>query len=227
MTTIDVLSAMRRRWYVAAVAMAGAALAMIWVTVLPGVYSTQVDVVFIPPPGGHEETAFASSSSSLIAMAGLVEREVNHGTREGAATAAEVTLVGMGVHHGSLVLLPNTGGQWNYNFSMPLLSVQAVGSSPEEVRTRRDRLVGDINKTLHSLQAADGTEPDRMITTRSVPASAPVAYENGHRAWAVCVIAMLGLGVSAMLASVTDRWLSGLPGRRWRVRPWRGSANVV
>jgi hypothetical protein len=135
-------------------------------------------------------------------------------------------MVGMGFHHGSLVLLPNSGGQWNYNFSRPVLSVQAVGESPEEVRTRREAVLEEIATALRRIQAAEGTSPKHMISTRPVPASAPVVYADGHRTWALGVIALLGLGMSAIAAVLSDRFLSPFPVRRL-VRVRRRTASVV
>jgi hypothetical protein len=226
-TTADVLGAIGRRWYVAILGVAATAMAMLWVHAVPGLYSTQVNVVFMAPRDTAEQPrTFVNSESSVVAMAGLVESAINDRETFGSHTASEVYLPGLGVEHGSEVALPNYGGQWSYDFSRPVLSVQVVGQSPSEVRRHLDRIVVEINSTLRSLQADDGIRPDGRITTRSVPASPQVVFGNGHRALAIGVTALLGVGVTAILCVSVDRRLQSPRRRLVRVEK-RGRAEVV
>jgi hypothetical protein len=212
-TTATVFQSVLRRWYVTLLGLAATVLVVASMLTSKGVYWSQVNVVFLPPHDATEQTGLVSSSKSVIAMAGLVEREVNATRTMGASTSAQVQLTDTGVRHGSLVLLPNLGGQFDYNFAEPVLSVQAAGSTPAEVRRRRDAAVAEINGWLRRLQSRDGTVPSRMITTRLSPQAAPVLYNNGHPSRAAGVALFVGLGLTVTLSVALDRPLARLLGR--------------
>ncbi|GCD91330.1 hypothetical protein [Nocardioides sp. LS1] len=217
MTSTDVLLTLLRRWYLVVPGLVLSAVCAVLVMSRPGVYTTEVQVILVGPKGALAEgTSLVSPEESLIAMAGLVEREVNAGVPPEAATSEGVPLEGRGVRDGTLISLPNAGGQWNYNYVSPILSVQVVGPTPDDVVARRTSAVARIDRTLYDLQAADGIGPSRMISSRVVPQDPPVLLANGRPTRAAAGILLIGLVVVTSLTLLADRALLGRRSRRSR-----------
>lgn len=208
MTSTDVLLTLLRRWYVV---LPGLALTVVCAVLLmsrPGVWTTEVQVILVSPKGALAEgPSLVSPEESLIAMAGLVEREVNAEAPPEAETSEGVPLEGRGVRRGTLISLPNAGGQWNFNFVSPILSVQVVGPSPDDVVAQRRSAVARIDRTLYDIQAADGTGPSRMITSRVIPQEPPVLLANGRPTRAAAGTLLLGLVLVTSLTLLLDRVL--------------------
>jgi hypothetical protein len=206
-TPWDVLSAMRRRWYVVLSGAVATMLAALWVTSLPGVYHAQLDVVFMWPQGHQHANTFQYGSQSLIDTAGVVGAIVG-GSASGAQPVSDtVTLVGEGITHGYSVRLPNAGGQWAINFTSPVLDVQASGSSPAEVQRTLATVVARINTVLHEQQADEGVPAELMIRTRLSPPTPQVLYGKGSRVRAIAATFLIGCGITAAAALATDRRL--------------------
>jgi hypothetical protein len=208
--------AVRRRWWIAllgTVLTAGAAVA---VQHAPGVYYEQVDVVFLwPQPPENQENTFQYGSKTLIQTAGVVARAV--GGPEGATTASDTaTLAGQGVEHGWSVRLPNSGGQWAFNFDQPVLSVEAVGTTPAEVTATAATAMARINAELTALQRAEGVPTSLMIRTRMSPPTPLLQYGQGSRGRAVLGTLLLGVGLTLAAVRLVDRRLrrreTDLPG---------------
>jgi len=177
----------------------------------PGVYYQQVDVVFLwPQPPQNQENTFQYGSKTLIQTAGVVARAV--GGREGATTVSETaTLAGQGVEHGWSVRLPNSGGQWAFDFEQPVLSVEAVGSTPREVAATTSVAVTRINRELIALQQAEGVPTSLMIRTRMSPPTPLMHYGTGSRGRAVLTTLLLGAGLTLTAVRLVDRRLRRRP----------------
>lgn len=213
MTTADVLGAMRRCWYALVVGLFLTGMVVGLVASRPGVYTTRAEVVLVPPKayaaiGG----TLISSSDSLIATTGLVERLVNADLPHRAPTNQIVDLAGTGVRHGVSIRQANAGGQWDFNFTSPLLVVQAVGSDSASVARARARAVNRIANTLRRIQDEQGVRPQQRITTQLVPASVPVVYRQGHPQRAALATGALCLILTGLLVVGLDQ----VVGRRRR-----------
>lgn len=237
MTTALVLAALRRRWYAVAAGLVLTAAVAANLLQSPAVFWTQTNVIFTSPAVGAPDVLFADSGASYTAMAGLVERRLNAGRRDAVNTSTEVSLVDIGMERGTRILLPNAGGQWNYHFPSPTLSVQAAGSSVEEVRALRDREVARVRDELTTIQAADGIPPEQMIGTRLSPVLAPARYANGHPRRAAGGAAVIGLALTVLATVQLDARLAphrrgrlrrrvGRPERFFRAKPEMGERNV-
>jgi len=206
-TPWDVLSALRRRWYVTLSGAVATMLAALWVMMLPGVYHAQVDVVFMWPQGHQHANTFQYGSQSLINTAGVVAAIIA-GSASGAQPVSDtVTLVGEGITHGYSVRLPNAGGQWAINFTSPVLDVQASGSSPAEVQGTLAAVIARINAVLHEQQAAEGVPRELMIHTRLSPPTPQLLYGKGSRVRALGATFLIGCGVTVAAALAADRRL--------------------
>src|SRR6476646_8847765 len=116
MTLRDVWRGCARRWYVLALGLLLTIGAVGYVNVAPGVYWSEARVVLLGPPSPARPNKLDSSSGSLIATAGVVEREMSSTRKSIPAISNDVTLVDQGVYDGEQVRMPNYGGQWATNF---------------------------------------------------------------------------------------------------------------
>lgn len=214
MTTSGFLGIARRRWYVVALGIALLGGALHVVVSRPAVYWSQVDVVILAPKSARYPNVIEQTSESLIAMAGLIEREVNDVTEVPAAASAAVTLAGVGVRDGHSVTLPNSGGQWANSFSRPALDLQVVGPNERVVRQKLAALVDVVERRLAARQEADSIPQVTRITASSAPAEAKVFRLDGSRKKGAGAILLLGGALISIGTVGADRLLSARARRR-------------
>ncbi len=218
--TWEVLLLLRRRWYAALAGLTLTIGALALVQTYPGVYTVQANVLFLAPITPARPNALESSTSSVIATAGLVERLVNE-NGESSATSSLVTLAGRGVRKGTAIELPNSGGQWAENFDQPALRLQATGPSADSVAREFARLNARVAAQTVRIQQDYRVRDRFLISTRLSPAAPLVRYEAGHRKVALLVTAGLGVALSLVFTEFVDRLLGSTSGRRrlrWRRR---------
>jgi hypothetical protein len=170
----------------------------------PGVYFSEVNVLFLAPKSTANPNSLVVSSGSVIATAGTVARIVDPNSTANRVVSPDVTLVDQGIRHGWSVTLPNDGGQWAENFDESRLQIQAVGQSAAYVTTTLNQLHASIDRTLTSLQVRAGAPVVDWITTRLSPAQSSVLYVRGSRVRAMATILLLGsvLTAAAYVAGV-------------------------
>lgn len=216
MTTWDVLRALARRWYVGVAGLLLTVLVAFLVHTSRGVYVTTIDVHMVPPPHSGKGSVL---ENSLISLAGLVERELRPGHQTEQPVSPDVTIVDLGIEEGAVVFLPNSGGQWDYNFDQPLLRVSAAGADAAQAVAHREAEVSRIRATLDRIQAEDGAPAGRRVTADLVPTAPPVYYREGSRTQALALVVLLGGVFSVVVCVEVDRVLVR---RRARLSP--GSA---
>ena len=206
MTTTDLIDLLRRRWYIV---LAGLIVALSIAYVVgsrPGVYSSRVEVVLMPPASAMEtDVALINTSEAMIAAAGLVERTINAEADTRSLTSQNVTLVGAGIRRGTIIMQPNAGGQWDYNFTSPALIVEVAGPSRVEVIDRRTDAVARINTVLDDLQVSENVRVAQRITTRILPDSPRVTYATGYPTRAAVGVVALGFLLTVLAAVLVDR----------------------
>jgi hypothetical protein len=202
MTTGDLIHVLVVRWYVTLVGLIVTAGGGLLLLGADPVFETKVDVQFLAP-SSFEQTADNDPANDLVAMAGLVERETRVGNDRLAPAWDDAPLSGLGLTEGSMVVLPNQDGQFDYSFSVPVLRVKAVGPTAERAESLRDERVADIEQTLERIQA--GLPPDQRITTRLIPPVPPVGEVSGHQDRALALFALLGMVLTAVVAVAVDR----------------------
>lgn len=205
MTLARGATVVRRRWWIALFGVLLTVAAGNYVRHAPGVYYQQVDVVFMwPQPPQNQENTFQYGSKTLIKTAGVVARAVE-GARAGAATVSETaTLAGQGIRHGWSVRLPNSGGQWAFDFEQPVLSVEAVGTTPAEVIATTTTAVSKVTGELVRLQRDEGVPATLMVRTRVSPPTSLVQYGGGSRTRALLISQVLGLGLTLTAVRLAD-----------------------
>lgn len=201
MTTGMLGSILLRRWFIVAFVLIITAAAMVHVYRKAGVYWAQVDVVFLIPKSARYPNTILDTSASAISMAGLVAEDVNRGVDLPATASSGTTLVGEGVRDGWAVRLPNSGGQWAWDFERPVLDVEVVGADPKPVKAKLLRLIATIEADLHQRQADEGARQSDFITASSAPSKAVVYEFHGHRSRALGATLLLGL-LGALLSAV-------------------------
>lgn len=119
----------------------------------PAVYWSRTQLVVLPSSSGSAPNPLLAHPPSAVAAAGAVYTSVNGTAAQPPKLASpDVTLSDLGVLDGSWVRLEDVGGQWNRSFARPVLDIQVVGQSEEAVKRERDRLIGEAEAALRSLQ---------------------------------------------------------------------------
>lgn len=192
----DLLRALLRRWYVVAIGIVCTGLACLHVLTHDGVYWSRVDVILLAPASNAYPNSLTTRSGDLIQTAGIVETLLN-GTRQPEKLAStEATIIGRGIVDGSSVTLPDYGGQWAPNFNRPVLDVQVVASSPEEVRVRQQRILMEIDDILEDLQVKASVDPVNHITAQVAVPTPTIHYAAGDRKRALAMSIVLGSAVT-------------------------------
>jgi len=200
-TVWDLCTAAGRYWVLTLVGLTLTLGAGLWVRALPSVYWAQLDVLVLAPEADEFQNTLRLQPMSAIMLAGVVQRDVAGPPGGGMVVSDDVTIVGQGVEHGSWVRLANSGGQWANNFDRPVLDVQAVASTPQEVRRLVDDMVGTIDEALRARQAQAGVAPALRFTTLTSPSGLVVRHGTGQRGLAVATTSFLGLGFTVSVVA--------------------------
>lgn len=200
MSLWDLFAILRRRWPMVVVGLLLAVGSLIWIDREPGVYWAQADVIFLSPSSERFPNTLVTGSGSLVAFAGLIERDVNMGSDGASTQSSGVSLADDGVRDGSMVRLPNSGGQWAYNFESPVLDVQAVASSADVVVSRMQSLQDEIQAAVDRRQDDARVDSANRVTLETAPASVQTQYLGGDRKRAK--VAATLLSVSLIIGAV-------------------------
>jgi hypothetical protein len=212
MTRFELLRVLARRWYLLlAVAVLTGFGALLVQNTTP-VYSTEVNVMFLPPDG-----VLMDQSESLIYFAAVVERQFNGGHPALKLSSNVATLYGAGVRNGYTVSLYDTGGQWQTNFNRPVLQVEVVDSGQAAVQSQLDAILARIDTIAVDTQKAAGVKPSLMIRGNVSPAPPVIVEVRGSKWRAAAGIACLGLGIGVGACYYLDRVLMRRP--RLRQQP--------
>jgi hypothetical protein len=201
MTRSELFAALGRRWNVVAAILLMTLLGMGFADRVPGVYSTEVNVVFLPPDSTLQE-----QTASLTNFAAAVERVYKNGLEAPNVSSSSATLYGSGVRRGSSVKLADAGGQWGTNFNRPVLVVDVVDSSADAVQATLAGILTRISAVASGRQLAVGVAPENFIKIENSPPSPVISYVGGSRQRALVGLGALGVGLSFTAALLTDRW---------------------
>ncbi len=169
----------------------------------PGVFWTQVNVVFLAPKSSALPNNIQDTSNSVIATAGLVEQLLRTG-RPIPEVSSAASLTGTGVYDGYWIRLLQSGSQWETNFDKPILEVQVAGPSAGGVTARAETLVRGIQSTLDEFQDDDGAADNVRITTLVSPARPSMHYSDGRRSRALGAGLLLGVLLTGMCISTLE-----------------------
>ena len=204
MTTTRVLEALRRQWLVVVVGVLVTGVAFVLLQRLPGLYYSETQMRFLAPQSARFPNVLQVTSDNLISAAGIVKTIVVDGATQTAVSSANVTLVGEGVTDGSSVRLPDIGGQWAHNFASPVLDIQVVGHSADDVRDRMTALQMKVSNTLADLQRQQGVSPENYIRAEPSPQQVVVTYLAPQWKRAALGVALLAIPLTMGLAVAID-----------------------
>lgn len=224
MTIWDTIRALRKWWYVG---LAGLLLTGIMVVATTGSvergYWTDAKLVLLAPQDPIRPNALESASESLIAMAGVVERDVNQDVPASQTSSGSVNVLDIGIDNGWLVRLPNSGGQWASNFDQPLLDVQASGPTPSEVKRNLGVAVSRIQEALDRIQAEAGVGSANLVKFSLSPGEASIVPAAGYKSRAGFGVMVLGLALTVgTVMALNARSRSGPTGVRRRMSRFGG-----
>lgn len=206
MTIWTLARAMRRQWPLVVAGVLLTLVGLAWAARVPGVYYRQVRVVFLPPPAADSPNRYQQLSGTVVLTADRVARELGLDPKSPQPVSPLVSVVDQGIREGSIVRLPNTGGQWAYDYEDAVLDVQVAGSTPDQVVRTSNALVARIQQRMLDDQAAARVPLRlRILTTQSPPAP-PVLYAKGSPARAFAAIGVLGLMGTVVAVVLLDRW---------------------
>ena len=205
-TVWDLLATCRRQWIILMLGLLLTTGAVMWVRDQQGVFWAQSDEIFLSPKSSRFPNSLNTSSESLINTAGLVESLVDNGSSPlGVTSSSSASLVDLGVRDGTMVRLPNVGGQWAFNFAQPVLDLQVVAATPEEVARRMEELQTKVQAALTERQDAAGVALVNRITIQASPTSLDIQYRQGDQRRAVAAAGALGVILSVAAAVALDR----------------------
>lgn len=187
----------------------------------PGLYFGSADVVFVMPSSEQIPNALGVYPGSLIATAGVIQREVSKGPDTAHVVSDDVTIVDEGETSAVSVTLPNSGGQWANNFEKAALHVQAVDPDQAVALDKLQSTVATIRATLAAREDAANVAADRRIRTEVSPNPLRVDLLSGERKRAIAASMALGLGATFALMVLVDRRRRTRPPLRVPVRALR------
>ena len=208
MTPAQLLSVLRRRWYVLLAGLCCTGTAFVFLSQPAPVYAAQSDLVFMEPGvPGQGRTLTGTEPQTLINFTAVVERQYLAGARSAKLASPTATLFGTGIREGTSIGMLDTGGQWLSSFSRPVLSVQAAAPAPEQVAAEIDRVHAEVRAVSDALQREAGARPDALITVERAPEELIITSFGKTRmgeAKALLVLALTGLGLSCAAAAAAD-----------------------
>lgn len=212
-----------RRLFVAATLMVGTLGAGVGPLTSPGVYISQVDLVFVFPSGADTVNLWDGSSDALTTFAGIVAKAVYSDESATMPVTDGVTLADQGITRGWVVRQPNRGGQWAYNFQDPMLNVQVVGPSALEVNEELAVVRSRVERSVRSLEEAAGVTTENQIRIVQSPGRSQVHFENGSRRRALAGLLALGVVLSILGARMSDWWAGDPDDSQFREVPAKPS----
>lgn len=209
MTAATFLGILLRRWYIVAIGLVLGLAALGAIRSSEPVFWTEADVTFLAPEREPAYWISGGSAMTLAEFADMVRRRVNQEAPSVDLALTRGTLYGAGVQKGFSVTLPNNGGQWNKTYSQPVLKVQVVDSSAENVNQVLAALLDRINNATVQLQAEASVKGD-LISTQTTPSKSEVVFGGGTpvtRLKGTVVLEALCLAATSVATIYIDRAL--------------------
>ena len=166
---------------------------------------SKADIVFLAPISRINPNALAISPETLVATASVIQRDLDQARPRTRTSSPYVTLADQQILDGARVRVPDTGGQWQHNFSRPVLDVQVTGSSPDAVRAKVESLESLVNTQLGELQDASKVRPVNRITLRMSPSEPTVTALQGSPSRAMFAAFTIGSALTVVACAGADQ----------------------
>lgn len=172
-----------------------------------GVYWTQQNVVFLPPPGAAAGNPLRSDSQDIVQFAAVIQRRAIAKTSDPPLETNGASLFATGIREGYSVYLPNAGTQWQPSYDRAVITIEVVAETPEavlaSVKSLSDRLAAVASEEQQKL----GVIQKAHITTELSPSAPSVSYHGTRNNAAAGALILLALGLSVGAATIADKLL--------------------
>jgi len=199
------LAMCRRQWVVTCLGLLGVMLTAYVTLDREPVYFAQIDVIFLTPVSSQNPNALAVSANTLVATAGIIQREMDQARSDPRTSSPLISLYDQGIYSGERVRVPDTGGQWQHNFDRPVLDVQVTGSDPAAVEDRIHAIEAEIAQRLQRMQDEADVRPVNQITLKSSPPEPTVVAVTGSPVRALAAGMVLATTATILACAAVDR----------------------
>jgi hypothetical protein len=205
LTMYTLLAACRRQWWMVILGCLGIA-ALVFFGIHPKpVYYAQSKALFLAPVSLHNPNPLEVSSQSLISTAGIIQRDVSMDISRVRTTSPTLTLYDQGIYSGQVVRLPNYGGQYENNFSSPILDIEVTGSDGPAVLERMSVIQARVVKALTVRQDQSKVAAENRIRVEVTPLTPIVAEVGGSRTRLIGISALIGVLLTFLSVAAIDR----------------------
>lgn len=168
-----------------------------------GLYYSRADVLFLPPPALVGGNLLQADPAQTLSFAAILEHRINAEQPSTAPRSTSAPLYGTGARNTHAVYIPSSGGQWQFSFSRPVITVEVVADSAEAANKVLNQLVGRISELSSQTQTDNGIQPAAQISTELSPGLPYVTYISvrNDRAGVALVLLTLGLAIGIPLAT--------------------------
>jgi hypothetical protein len=195
-TVRQIVTAMRRRWYVPLAVLACFAVGTLLMAQDGGIYTTRTVVSFLRPAGTSLSPDNGTTDRSVIAFAAAVALETNDGQLPEGYSKADAPYYGAGIRQGTLVELSNIGNQWVSTVNKAEIKIDIVGRSFDWVKSRQQKLIDRALSSADSLQDAVAVPQDDRVSAFVVPLTTEIDYiAPSRRALLASSTAMLAAAI--------------------------------
>lgn len=160
--------------------------------------------VLLLAPEVYPGNALATTTQSLVAMAGVVAREVNGFSGEPQTVDSTVSLPSEGIVVGTSVRQINLGGQWDFLYEDPALDIQSTAPTLDEARTLLAGAVQEVEDALTTIQDTKSVPTALRIRTRLTPEEPVFTIQSGNRYRAIGASLGVGTLLSVLVLLVAE-----------------------
>lgn len=199
MTTVEVLSAMKRRWYLCVAVFAAAAILTLLFARDGGLYASRTIVSFMWPTATVFSTANGTTEQSIVAFAGAVATDINDGRPPQGYGGDDAPYFGAGIREGVIVGLEDRGNQWVSDFSTAEIEIQIVGRTEGWVADRQAEMIDRVMTVADRQQDALGARPEDRVAVSVVPLTQTIEHVTPGRSSQIGAVAAMAF--AALIAS--------------------------
>lgn len=176
MTFVEVLNAVRRRWY-CAVAVLVCALALYGTLARDaGIYTSSLRVFFSYPGTPPTRLYSGVENQGVVAFARTIATQASKGNPPSPYSSSDAPLYGAGLREAAYVGVQNDGNQWYTSYSRAIISINITGRSREWVETRQQAMSEEVLALADAQQESLGISPEHRMNVTVDRFSGSISY---------------------------------------------------
>lgn len=219
MTSVEFLKLCVRRWYVL---LAGLATTVVLTVLAAGpntVYFSRTTVNILEQDPNHVRIV-GFFDPNQIQVAHILAARVNNGVKTPLASSPDVDLYAMGILNGTHAQIRNVGGQWLSNVTEPVVELQSVGSSPEQVKRQMSQQLTDLGVQLSTVENQLKVADEDRLLLQANPSDPQVTQQVSRFSRAALGYGLGGLLITFAAVYWFDRVMVRRTIRRAAVEAW-------